>query len=196
MSRETRLNRTVRRTLDRRLRDRDMDPKAPRLRRRIAGILAFAIGIPGIVAALLSLFPRVSVAVSAPVDPDNAMSALATVTNTGFIPLDSVELWVGIGNFCTQKAPCSAPAFPSPMRDYRSRMKRRQWLSHPRMEVDEQFTFPLDDIMRAEDPGGLVYADLAIIVVYKVPYIHIVQEKTFPLYTRKATSGKLYWQWK
>jgi len=64
------------------------------------------------------------------------------------------------------------------------------------MKIDDHFTIALDDIARAADEGGLVYADIAVIVHYRLPFIYLSQEKIFPLYTRKASNGKLYWQWK
>jgi len=63
------------------------------------------------------------------------------------------------------------------------------------MAVDDHFTFALDDITRAEG-NRLTYADIAVIVNYRTPYLHLTRKKTFPLYTRKASNGKLYWQWK
>jgi hypothetical protein len=194
MSRETRLNRTVRRALERRL--EKIEPKKRPLRQRIAGWLLFLIGIPGIVAALLTFLPRVSVNISDPVDLDNTFSALVTVTNTGNIPLKDVLVTMGIGVICTQGASnCPVPEFPDPRREYPSRYRRSQILPRD-LKIDDHFTIALDDITYAKEKGGLEYADIAVIVSYKLPYIFLSKEKTFPLYTRKASNGKLYWQWK
>jgi len=161
-------------------------------------VIIFVIGIPGILAALVTLLPRVSVSIGDPPDLDNAFSALATVTNSGYIPLDSVGVLTGVGEVCTRGSPCygSALAFPNPMRDYVTRFKTLGLVPERYMALDDHFTFALDDIMYARDKGGLAYADIAIVIQYRVPYLPWTREKTFPLYTRKASNGKLYWQWK
>jgi hypothetical protein len=64
------------------------------------------------------------------------------------------------------------------------------------MEIDDRFTVALNDVLGTAAPGGLQYADIAVIVDYEIPIIHWKRKKTFPIYTRKASNGKLYWQWK
>jgi hypothetical protein len=178
-------------------------PKAPKKIRttekksRISvwAIVSAAATLLGVLAAAVTFLPRLTVTISDPPDLENAFSALVTVTNSGSVPLDSVATIMGVGEICTQGAPCSAPDFPDPMRVYKTRFQRTQMI--PRhMALDDHFTLALDDIARAADEGGLVYADVAVVVEYRVPYIPWKSEKTFPLYTRKASNGKLYWQWK
>jgi hypothetical protein len=194
MSKETRLNRTIRRAIERRL--QKIVPKRSVLRGRTVKVLAFVIGVPGILAALLTFLPRVTVTISDPVDLGNTFSALVTVANTGNIPLKAVGLSMGVGKICTQGAPdCTVPDFPSSQREYPSRFHRIQMQARD-LKIDEHFTIALDDIFRAKDKDGLAYADIAIVVNYELPYIFLSQERTFPLYTRMASNGKLYWQWK
>ncbi len=193
MSRTARLNRTIRRAVERRL--EKIEPKKRGSLRLIAKTLGFLTGILSIAVALLSLLPRINVTVSDPPDLENAFSALVTVTNTGFIPLRSVGVDMGVGEVCTQHAPCAAREFPDPTRTYSSRLHREQLPDHD-LKIDDHFTIALDDISRVADEGGLVYADIAVIIHYRLPIIYLSQEKVFPLYTRKASNGKLYWQWK
>jgi hypothetical protein len=160
----------------------------------VAVVLGMATILGG-VPAVATFWPRISVTISDPVDLDNAFSALVTVSNTGNIPLDSVSMQMGVGDICTQFAPCTAPDFPDPRRDYITRFNRKQLLPHGLMKIDEHFTVALDDIAGAEE-GKLVYADIAVIVKYKIPFIYFPLEKTYPLYTRRASNGKIYWQWK
>src|ERR1700691_5805770 len=68
MSRATRLNRTIRRAIERQL-EKTTSTK-PLLRSKAAKVLIFAIGIPGILAGVLSLLPRVTVTISDPVDAE------------------------------------------------------------------------------------------------------------------------------
>lgn len=169
-----------------------VEKKKSRISVAVTVVLSIATLLGG-VAAAVAFLPRVTLTVSAPVDLKNPFSSSVTITNTGYIPLKSVAVWIGIGVLCS--TPCSAPDFPDSLRDYQSRIHRMQWGAHD-MEIDDKFTISLDDVFRFSEPGGLQYADIAVIVEYKIPIIHLKREKTFPLYTRKATNGRLYWFWK
>lgn len=158
-------------------------------------ILAFIIGVPGILAALLTLLPRLTPTVSDPVDPDNVFSASVIITNTGSVKLKSVEAWIGFAVICGIHAPCPEADSPDASRDYPKRAQRAQWLPRD-MEVDDRFTISLNDVFGETEPGGIQYADIAVSIDYELPIIHWKRKKTFPLFTRRATNGKLYWYWK
>jgi len=60
------------------------------------------------------------------------------------------------------------------------------------MGLDDTFTIALNEVtqVRRED---LEYADIAIVVDYEVPVIHLKREKVFPLIAHRQTDGKFYW---
>ena len=177
-------------------------PKAPRKPKEavksksrisvVAIVLASATLLGGLAAAVTFL-PRLTPTVSDPSDADNPFSSSVTITNTGYLPLDSVEATVGIGDICPKDypLPCPDAQFPDPVRDYPSGMRRNEWGPHD-MAMDDRFTFALNDVYGSVPR----YADIAVIVQYEIPWIHWKREKTFPLFTRKQTNGKLYWYWK
>jgi hypothetical protein len=139
-----------------------------------------------IVGGLVVLIPRTTVSASDPVDPADAFSSLVTVSNTGYIPLLSVKPYIGmqrisaIDGFELKGAP-----------NYTSRINVDAWKSH-RLGLDDKFTFALNDLYKV-CPGRMAGADLAVIVDYEIPLIHIKLEKIFPIYARKQTDGHFYW---
>lgn len=69
MSRETRINRTIRRALERQV--QKIEATKPPRRNKVLRLLAFVRGTPGVLAAFLALLPRVTVTASDPPDPAN-----------------------------------------------------------------------------------------------------------------------------
>jgi hypothetical protein len=183
----TRLNRTVRRAVERRL-DK-AGPKKPPLRTRVLQALGIVVGVPGVLAASLALLPRVNVTVSDPVDPDDPFSAAATITNTGYIPLDAVWPAIGIGQIST--VPNDKPV-SNVKWDYLPCYRRSQW--KPRyLALDDKFTFALNDVWQLETKGSLSYADIAVAVDYEIPVLHWHRRKLFPIVAHRQTNGRLYW---
>jgi hypothetical protein len=190
MSKETRTNRTVRRAVERQI--QKLESKKPPRRGPLLKVLVFLIGIPGVFAGVVTLLPRLTPSISDPVDPDNPRSISVTVTNTGYIPLDSATAAVAICVLCTKGSRCQVPEFP-PRLTQCSQWSRAQWKHY--MAIDDRFTFPLNDVFDTADQNGLSYANLAIVVHYEIPLIHWKGEKAFPLATRQQRNGKLYWYW-
>jgi hypothetical protein len=191
MSRETRVNRTVRRALERQM--QKLEAKKPPHRNRLLKVLAFLVGVPGVLAALATLLPRLTPIISDPADPDNPLSISVTVTNTGYIPLSLVTASVATCYLCTKGSPCEVPEFP-PRLTQCTKFRRAQWGAHY-MAIDDRFTFPLNDVLDTADPKGLSYANIAIVLDYEIPLISWKREKAFPLATRKQRNGRLYWYW-
>jgi hypothetical protein len=186
MSRETRVNRTVRRAIERQL--EKTEAKKPVRGYRIARVLAFVIGIPGVLAALLSLLPRVSVSLSDPVDPQQPFSSSVTVTNTGFIKIFAVTpYWAPHEVWGAARLPTSNRVGTP----YLSRGHFESWGIHD-LGPDEHFSFPLNEAITVpvEVLGG---ADIAIIVTYETPLLHLPMEKVFPYVAKRQTNGKFYW---
>jgi hypothetical protein len=187
MSRETRLNRTIRRAVERRV--KETEPKTPLLRRRIVAVVLFLIGVPGVLAALLSLLPRVTVALSDPVDLEEPFSSSVTITNTGFIPLDNPNPCLAIGQVAGRYKQPNLNWIPN----YETRFCRSDWTPPPRLAVDDRITFALNDFSHSAEPNGIRYADIAIVIQYEIPLIHLRREKVFPFVTHRQSNGHLYW---
>jgi hypothetical protein len=153
----------------------------------IALILGAATLIGGI-AALATLLPRLTVVVSDPPDADDPFSSSVTVTNTGYIPLESVIPYFGLGQTGTIGSPPENKNFHP---TYLPRFARADWRPHY-LWLDDKFTFALNDFWETH-PRGLAYADIAIRVGYQVPLIHWKREKVFPMYAHKQTNGNFYW---
>jgi hypothetical protein len=88
MSRRTQIKRTINRAIERRLQREQ--PTPPRTRWRVAKTLLFVIGIPGIVAGVLTLLPRASISAGEPLIPDDPFSAPFEVANDGYVDLNDV----------------------------------------------------------------------------------------------------------
>jgi len=166
--------------------------KAEKTKRRIsplALILAAATLIGGI-AALLALLPRVTVNVSDPVDSGNPFSASATITNTGYIPLLATTPSIAINLILPQSGVGvrGAPGGPP----YASRLRTPEWIPRD-LGLDDKFTIALNEFDVPIYPKELYYADVAIVVEYRLPIIHLKREKLFPLIARKQTNGRFYW---
>jgi hypothetical protein len=178
----------------RRLKSSKVEPPRSSYWRRFWALAASVCTILGAIAAVVTLLPRVSPSVSDPVDPKDPFTSSVTITNTGFIPLDAVSVQIGIAEICAVGASCSAPDFPDPKIDHEhiTRIQRRQWVDHD-LGLDERFTIALNDAVRQESANGTVYADLSVIVRYRIPIIGWTREKVFPIYTHQQANGYLYW---
>lgn len=195
MSRETRLNRTVRRAIERRL--KDTEAKEPPLRKKFVAILLFLIGVPGIIAGILSLLPRVNATLSEPSDPNNPFSATVTVVNTGYIPLSAVE-----SDFAVKKIEYGNPAQPMVFRSDTGSydvIVKDLTRTPVYLGIDDRFSYDLD--AQFQGPPSIVRANIAIAVRYELPIIHLKQEKLFPeVAARRADTpssrqvdGKFHW---
>lgn len=188
MSRKTRANRTARRALERQ--SQAIEPKRSFLRATALKVIAASVGIPGVLAALLALLPRISVALSDPVDPENPFSSSVTLTNTGYIPLDAVVPFFAVGQIGTPPGAHQNLGFCP---DYKSpRIVREQWGFPRDMAIDDRFGFPLNDVWDTFQ-HGLEFADIAIVVQYKIPLLRLQREKIYPFIAQKQTNGRFYW---
>lgn len=67
----------------------------------------------------------------------------------------------------------------------------RGWSNH-HLGLDERFTVALNDLFDDRGPN-LNSADLAIVVTYQIPIIHLQRQKTFPFIAHKQINGQFYW---
>lgn len=58
------------------------------------------------------------------------------------------------------------------------------------MGLDSIVTIAINDLFNFEDIRG---ADIAIVVDYELPIVHIKREKLFPFVTHRQTDGNLHW---
>jgi hypothetical protein len=155
-------------------------------------VLPLVLGLATIVgglAAALALLPRVTVTSSDPVDPANPFSASFTITNTGYIPLRSVFIGVGVGQFGGHAATFD----PSRKPNYWPRVDRPEW-KNLNLGLDEKFTITPGDIFGlGNENTRLGFADIAVVVSYEPPIIPWRREKVFPLIAHKQTNGQFYW---
>jgi hypothetical protein len=89
MSRETRLARTVRRAVDRRLESIRESSKASR-KTIFLKVVLYLFGVPSLIVGLLQLVPRISVSPQTPLISSNAFSAPFLVSNDGYVSLYEV----------------------------------------------------------------------------------------------------------
>jgi hypothetical protein len=187
MSRETRINRTIRRALERQV--QKIEATKPPRRNKVLKLLAFVIGIPGVLAALLALLPRVAVTASDPTDPVNPFSSSFMIANTGYIPLPNTTVSVCIRDIMTEGAPK-----PNVTPDYTKWpcFQNAKWTSHY-MALDDKFTVTISDFIVIAPSASLREAYLLWKVSYDWPLIHWRREKIFPISAYKQTNGRFYW---
>ena len=103
------------------------------------------------------------------------------------MPADTVAPSLAIGQVIGHDTP-DLNFVPS----YESELTSPQW--GPRdLSKDDRFTVALDDIFLPSGGATIVYADMAIVIRYEIPIIHLKQKKIFPFISRKQTNGKVYW---
>jgi hypothetical protein len=54
--------------------------------------------------------------------------------------------------------------------------------------LDDRFTFSLKDMFR-----GMGIGDLAVVIDYEIPIIHLKRRKIFPILSRRRSNGTAYW---
>jgi hypothetical protein len=122
------------------------------------------------------------------VDPTNPFSASVTIANTGLLPLDSVQSFVGL-----QKISFGDPKNPAIVYGYsesKTLIYNAVWRSAD-LGLDDKFTFGLSEIWWKQP--DLLTADIAIVIKYEIPIIHWKREKIFPLTAVKQTNHVFYW---
>lgn len=140
-------------------------------------------------AAIVTFLPKVSVTISQPLDAKNPFSVSFTITNDSFIPLNEVNVSLGIGQVTT------APTKPDPnfIPTFSSRIVRPEWKNHA-LGVGEKFTITVNDIFTPGDSSVKVTgADLAIIVDYHPWFTPINKEKIFRFKGKPITHNFFYW---
>ncbi len=162
--------------------------KSGRMRVAIGALLGVAtlIGVPG---ALLTVLPRISATVSDPTDTNDPFSSAVTVSNTGYIPLRSVVIdiaWSKITALNEYGNPVTL------LGDIGTQHFRSLHWSPQNIGPDERFTESLNDVF-STNRYSLLNAEIAIVVEYDLPIIHLHREKRFPFFAKRQRNGAFYW---
>lgn len=152
-------------------------------------VLGIATLIGGFV-AVLTLLQRVTATISDPVDSGNRFSSSITVANTGYIPLRLVEVLIAMRDISLVNASGHTVSLLG-SKDFGSQFRRLQWKQRD-LGLDDRFTVPLNDVITGSSLS-LLGADIAVIVVYKLPVVFMTRRKVFPIYARRQSNGNFYW---
>lgn len=155
----------------------------------VAMLLGSATLIGGI-SALVTLLPRVTATASDPPNPEDPFSSPITVSNTGYIPLESVQAMMSPGEIVGSLGNGHTLTLRG-ADGFKSRSFNPQW-GKPNMSLDDRFSFPLNAFWTASRTA-LISADIAVIVDYELPLIHWKREKVFPLRAKRQSNGNFYW---
>jgi len=143
----------------------------------------------GAFGAVVTFLPKILVTASQPVDAKDPFSVSFTITNDSFIPLNDVNVSLGVGQVTT------FPRLPDPnfIPSFKSRLVRPEWKNHT-LAMDEKFTVLIEDIFTARSDSLMVSgADLAIVVDYRPWFLPINKEKIFRFKGRPVTNDLFYW---
>jgi hypothetical protein len=146
--------------------------------------VAFGIGILGLTMTLLfgllTLFPRLSISNTGPIDPDDAFSTPFHVVNDGYVPLFSVRFSVAIGQINVSDW----------IPNYKSRITRPEWYASS-FWPNDAFDVYAGDILRAK--GAVRSADIAIVVEYHPFGIPTNRDRLFRFVTEIGADNRPHW---
>lgn len=149
-------------------------------------ILGSATLLGGIVAGV-TLLPRVTPVISDPPNVDDPFSSSVTITNTGYIPLDSVSATIGWDKIVFQ-----GPNWPvTLLGNSEQAFNVKKWSPHD-LGLDDAFTVALNDVFRG-NRKSLISAQMSVTVKYEVPFIHLRRQKRFPLFAKRQSNNDFYW---
>jgi len=165
-------------------------PKKAKKKRGGISPLAVVLGVAtliGGVAAIAAFFPRITPTLSDPFDPSDPFSSSVTITNTGYMPLNSVSAFVGLNELHTRD-PQKGPRYGVYGPQKYARIFSKDWKPHY-LGLDDRFSFVLNEAIGP----GFGEGNLALIVDYEIPVIHLKREKLFPLLSKRRRHGTYYW---
>jgi hypothetical protein len=121
---------------------------------------------------------------SDPTDGHNALSASFTITNTNFVPLRHVSVYLGLGQLEQNGQP-----FDRRLRyDFSSRVTQPWWMDHT-LDMDERFTITPAELFH----GNYTDGEIAIVVSYKPWFLPWTREKIFRFKAYPQSNGKVIW---
>lgn len=171
-----------------------------RIRRLTIRAVSALVTLIGLAAAVVTFLPRITPSISDPTDALNPFSSSVTLVNSGALPLHDVTVRIAIRRICGSNVDCPEQTdHPDPNRykSSASEFQHTSWTSHD-LAIDDRFDVPLEDLFNRsprETKPVMKFADIAVVVDYRIPLFPFKREKIFPLYTRKQQSGSLAWYW-
>jgi hypothetical protein len=150
-------------------------------------VLQISLIVATLVGGFAVLFPRATVNASDPVDPEDPFSSLITIANTGYIPLLSVTLHMALGKVIPRNAGVGLEGAPN----YTTRINYIDWTPRT-LDPDDKYTISLNQIFHL-CREGVASADIAIVVEYELPLIHLKVERLYPFAIKSQTNGSFYW---
>jgi hypothetical protein len=145
----------------------------------------------GLFLALIVFWPRPTIDLAQPSDPQNPYSASFTVTNnTPLVPLEDVTVGVGICQSVTEPIPFNY--------DYHCDTDRLTMISftewqHQYISADQKLGVSFENVIRVAPDAKLAGGDLAAIVTYHWWFMPYEFKKSFRFVTRKSANGTLQW---
>jgi hypothetical protein len=148
-------------------------------------------GAVGLLLALIIFWPRPTVDLVQPTDPQNPYSASFTITNSTFVaPLDDVTIGVGI---------CQSVTEPSQFdyghhcdTDNLTMFTEKEW-SDQHLSADQKLGVSFGQVIQLAGGAKLSGGDLAAIVKYHWWFVPYEFTKTFRFVTKKQADGTLHW---
>jgi hypothetical protein len=152
-------------------------------------IIAFCT-LAGGLAAALTLLPRVTATISEPADPADPFSSSVTITNTGYLPLNSVAGFVRVKEL--RYGSLTDPiVLNTDNGSYDLALDAGRLPVH--LGLDDRFSFDIHQYL-PHLPPVLSRANISITVRYTIPLIHLTREKLFPAVAVRQHGGTFRWQ--
>ena len=138
---------------------------------------------------LIVFWPRLIVEAVGQIDPLRPFPITIKITNTGFIPLDSVQPAIGLCDFWTGSPKNLPDQCNGPLGSY-SQMP--QWFVST-LARDATTEVRLDDLFNIIPPAQFGAADISIKVAFNPWIIPIHWQREFRFQTQLERDGKLSW---
>jgi len=151
--------------------------------RLFAGFLAICT-----IVGLIVFWPRLIVEAVGQIDPLRPFPITFKITNTGFIPLESVQPAIGLCDFWTGSPKNLPDQCNGPLGSY----QMRQWFVST-LARDETTEVRLDDLFNIIPPAQFGAADISIKVAFNPWIVPIHWQREFRFQTRPERDGKLSW---
>jgi hypothetical protein len=151
--------------------------------RLFAGFLAICT-----IVGLIVFWPRLIVEAVGQIDPLRPFPITFKITNTGFIPLESVQPAIGLCDFWTGSPKNLPDQCNGPLGSY----QMRQWFVST-LARDETTEVRLDDLFNIIPPAQFGAADVSIKVAFNPWIVPIHWQSEFRFQTRLERDGKLSW---
>ena len=152
--------------------------------RLFAGFLAICT-----IVGLIVFWPRLIVEAVGQIDPLRPFPITFKITNTGFIPLDSVQPAIGLCDFWTGSPKNLPDQCNGPLGSY---LQLPQWFVST-LARDATTEVRLDDLFNIIPPAQFGAADISIKVAFNPWIIPIRWQREFRFQTRLEQDGKLSW---